>query len=83
VSPNEGDHGDRARFRIAIRPEFNGRPPRPEALQVDGRVHGFRYGYTMDEGDTYPGERAWVADREGWPDDAPVWIASGDLQPAE
>jgi len=58
VSPNEGDHGDRARFRIAIRPEFNGRPPRPEALQVDGR-------------------------REGWPDDAPVWIASGDLQPAE
>lgn len=74
------DHGDHGFFTVRLRPEYRGRPPKDTARSIDGKTHHFRYGWTMDDDDTYPGEVAWIADRLGWPEDAPGWIAGGDLE---
>ncbi len=52
-----------------------------EAEHLDGRRHGFTRGWMIgsDESSLYGGEIAWIADRDGWPLDAPQWVASGDL----
>lgn len=52
---------------------------RPEAEAIDGKTHGFTYGWKCDDG-RYPGEIAWIPDREGWPYGAPIWVASGDIE---
>lgn len=69
------------RFIVRIRRDFS-RAVRPEAEQLDGRTYTFRHGWLMDEGDSYPGETAWIAYDPTYPADAPHWIASGDLEPA-
>ena len=50
---------------------------KPAADLVDGMTHRFSLGWVMnDEDDPLI---AWLPDREGWPDKAPTWMASGDL----
>ena len=65
-------------YKIQIRRNI-GRAVKPESEQIDGKSHLFTYGWTMGEDDSYPDEIAYIPDREGWPIDAPSWIASGDL----
>lgn len=65
-------------MQVRIRQNFL-RLVRPEAEQLDGNVYKFRYGWMQGEGDPYPGEVAWVPCDETYPNDAPHWIASGDL----
>jgi len=69
---------ERKRFTVRIRRDI-GKEVKPGAEQLDGKTFAFRYGWEMDEDDKYPGEIAWIADDTQWPDDAPVWIAGGDL----
>ncbi len=56
---------------------------KPEAEQMDGQKLIFKPGWIMDADDTsiYIGEWAMLPVRfDDWPDDAPGWIASGDLE---
>ncbi len=56
---------------------------KPEAEQMDGQELIFKPGWIMDADDTsiYVGEWAMCPARfDDWPDDAPGWIASGDLK---
>lgn len=66
-------------FTICIRRDGE-RPVRPEAEQLDGNLYKFTKGWVMDETDPYPGEVAWIPDDPLYPDNAPIWIASGDLE---
>ena len=52
---------------------------KPQAEQVDGEAFEFREGLPITEPSIYQGETAWFAVDPNWPDNAPVWIASGDL----
>lgn len=54
---------------------------KPEAEATDGLRLKFRRGWTMTAEDTsiYIGEVTWEPHRKIWPDDAPSWMASGDL----
>ncbi|WP_371398928.1 hypothetical protein [Marinovum algicola] len=54
---------------------------RPVADLIDGKRHRFTRGWRIDRDDSsiYAGEVAWLPDREGWPLEAPAWLASGDL----
>lgn len=74
-------YGDKIEARVSIRRGDNWNV-RPGAEQLEGKVHTFSFGWeiTADDRSEYAGEIAWISDRDGWPDDAPVWIASGDLQ---
>lgn len=67
------------RYRVAIRRNFG--YVRPEAEQLDGRVYEFEPGWLIGEEDTniYIGETAMIAMDKNYPNDAPAWIASGDL----
>jgi len=67
-------------FRIQLR-RGEGWVVKPEAEQLDGKVHPFRFGWIIssDESSIYAGEGAWIAHPDDWPEDAPAWIASGDL----
>ncbi len=52
---------------------------KPEAEALEGRTHRFTYGWRIRAPSIYAGEIAWIVAPEGWPEDAPLWIASGDL----
>lgn len=54
---------------------------KPEALQLDGKTYQFRHGWLITEEDSsiYAGEQAMIAFDPTYPEDAPVWIATGDL----
>jgi hypothetical protein len=65
---------------VRIRREI-GKEVRPEAEQLEGKSYNFRFGWDMDETDPYPGEAAMMPKDPTYPDDAPDWIASGDLIP--
>ena len=67
------------RFKVKIRREI-GKQVKPEAEQIDGQIFTFIRGWDMEEGDPYPGETAWCPRDKSYPLDAPVWIASGDLE---
>jgi len=69
-------------FRVRIR-RGDGRQVRASAEQVDGKVFTFTFGWIMDHTDGYPGEVAWLVIDPAWPPDAPLWIASGDLEELE
>ncbi len=71
-------HGDMIQATISIRDNLPGKSVRPEAIAMNGKTIRASYGFTMGEGDRYPGEVAWIIDRE---DDAGriTWIAEGDL----
>lgn len=68
------------RFVIRPRVEYQGRPVKSEVLALAGQEFEFTFGWTMCDSDQYPGEVAWIAPYWGYPKDAPVWIASGDLK---
>ena len=73
-------------YRVRIRRSLA--KVRPEAEHLDGRCFHFYPGWVMTDEDTsiYVGETAMLfADpRElAGLDDAPAWIASGDLEPAD
>jgi len=64
---------------VKLRHEYAGRPLRTDCKQFDGHTLEFRYGWTMDDDDLYPGEIAWI------PVDNDVlgvitWFAGGDLE---
>lgn len=70
-------------YRLKVQIRREGFPSvRPNAEQVDGMVHDFEGGWEIGVTDSsiYVGEIAMIPNREGWPADAPNWIASGDLQ---
>lgn len=70
-------------YKLTIRRNI-GRRVRPEAEPLDGKVFKFRPGWLMEESDPYPGEWAMIPERnQGWPDEAPVWWSSGDMELAE
>lgn len=75
------------RCRITIRPYFDGRPAKPEAMALDGLTIELTPMWYMDENDPYPGE--WALGEPGMRAvdgklrSAGVgWIASGDVMPA-
>jgi hypothetical protein len=55
---------------------------KPEVLAIVGRVFLFRALWVIEDG-LYVGETAWMTDDPEYPEDAPIWIASGDLQPVK
>ena len=65
-------------YTLNVRRDFV-RAVRPSIEPLDGKTFLFRLGWLMGEGDPYPGEEAWIPIDPVWPDDAPKWIASGDL----
>lgn len=69
----------RATYRVKIRrgPDFE---VKPEAEQIDGKGWEFTRGWRIEDEERYPGEWAMIPSRgQGWPDDAPGWVATGDL----
>lgn len=73
----------RATVRMREVNPHNGGKVKPEAKALDGYTGDFMFCWHMDEDDPYPGEIAFapVEQRgEGWPNDAPAWIASGDME---
>lgn len=86
----EGIFNIRAAVKIRpVNPHNQGKV-RPECWSVEGRVFDFTFGWLMGDDDPYPGEIAWIPPMrkhyEGqtenciWPNNAPPWIASGDLE---
>ena len=71
------------RYLVSIR--RNLAEVKPEAEQVDGKVYSFREGWPIGDEETsiYQGEWAMIAWDKDYPDTAPTWIASGDLQEVE
>jgi len=65
--------------RVRIRRNI-GRGVKPEAEQLDGRIFNFRFGWEMNDDDSYPGEAAFIPDDSRYPTNAPIWLASGDLE---
>jgi hypothetical protein len=58
---------------------------KPNAEQIDGKCFLFEFGWTIDADDTnlpIVGEYAmYPCPDQGYPKDAPNWIATGDLVP--
>lgn len=54
---------------------------KPEGVQLDGKVFAFKAMYELTQDDTsiYVGETAMMPVDSNYPEDAPTWIASGDL----
>ncbi|WP_283176816.1 hypothetical protein [Gemmobacter sp. 24YEA27] len=55
---------------------------KPNAEQIDGKRHIFHdlAGVNERPSSAYFGEVEYTPLRYGWPDDAPVWLAAGDLE---
>jgi hypothetical protein len=68
-------------FTVKIR-QGKGLKVTPEAEQIDGKTFCFIQGWIIEEG-MYTGEIAWYVRDDSYPLDAPIWLASGDLVPAE
>lgn len=63
---------------VKIRREL-GMEVKPEAEEIDGKTYNFTVGWIMNDEDAYPNETAYIPRDPDYPDDAPIWIASGDL----
>ncbi len=52
---------------------------------IDGKVYNFDLGWVIEESDSslYVGESAMLPRDFDYPDEAPPWIASGDLIPVK
>lgn len=72
------------RCRVKIRPDYNGRKPKPGAFAVDGEEHIFEVMWRQGDDDPYPGEYAMApADddvRRRYYGNDVGWISSGDLE---
>ncbi len=67
------------RYRVKIRRHI-GLQVKPEAEQIEGKVFNFTLGWNIEDDELYPGEQAMIARDENYPNDAPGWISSGDLE---
>jgi len=67
------------KFKVEIRRELA--EIRPEAEQIAGNVYNFDFGWAIEKSDSslYVGESAMIPRDVTYPDNAPTWIASGDL----
>lgn len=63
---------------VKIRREL-GMEVKPEAEEIDGKTYNFTVGWVMNDEDAYPTETAYIPRDPDYPDNAPIWIASGDL----
>jgi hypothetical protein len=63
---------------VKIRKEL-GIKVKPEAEEIDGKTYNFTVGWVMNDEDAYPTETAYIPRDPNYPDEAPIWIASGDL----
>jgi hypothetical protein len=72
---------DLRKAMVVIRKNINA-IVRPEAKQLDGKTYTFKFGWdiTAQDSSIYAGEQAWIPNDPNYPDDAPPWIASGDLK---
>jgi len=66
------------KMTVKIRREL-GMEVKPEAEEIDGKTYNFTVGWIMNDEDAYPNETAYIPRDPDYPDDAPIWIASGDL----
>ena len=68
------------KYKVNIR-HIDGVEIRPEAMPIDGQVFSFNEGWVIEEEDSplYVGETAMIPIDPSYPDEAPTWIASGDL----
>ena len=66
-------------YRIKIRRALA--EVRPDAECLDGKVFNFEFGWRILKSDSsiYVGEVAMISRDSGYPKEAPIWIASGDL----
>ena len=72
----------KVRVRFAFRPEFDGRPLKPEFAALNGRECVMEVGWCMGRDERYPGEYAILPcgrERSGLPVYL-SWIASGDVE---
>jgi len=67
------------KFKVRIRRDFG--EVRPEAEAIDGKIYDFNVGWVIERSDhfLYVGEMAMITRNSDYPEDAPTWIASGDL----
>ncbi len=68
------------KFKVKIR-RISFPDVRPEAEQIDGNVYNFELGWLIGKSDPsiYKNENAMIPRDLNYPNDAPTWIASGDL----
>lgn len=66
------------KMTVKIRREL-GMEVKPEAEEIDGKTYNFTVGWVMNDEDAYPTETAYTPRDPNYPDEAPIWIASGDL----
>lgn len=72
------------RCKIKIRPEYEGRKPKPECLKLNDVISDFQVMFWMDKEDNYPDEWALVPVVCNLFRGANiVWIASGDVEVLE
>lgn len=67
------------KFKVKIRRHLAG--VRAEAEPIDGNIYDFIKGWVILKSDSslYAGEMAMISIDPDYPEDAPSWIASGDL----
>lgn len=69
------------RFKVKVRQNI-GVDVSLYAEQIDGKEYNFTFGWDCDGNDlsAYKGEQAWMVADDTYPDSAPRWLASGDLE---
>jgi hypothetical protein len=77
---NEWRHGDRISATVCIRRDLPGKKVKPEAEAIDGKKITAIFGWVMKDDEQFPGEVAWLLDREFDEDADILWIACGDLK---
>lgn len=86
-SPSVAVEGREMRAKVVLRKinPSNSGELKPEALQLEGQILGFTYGWRMGADDPYPSEDAWIANKAELDkyQGMPIWIASGDLEAVE
>ena len=67
------------KYKVKIRRDLA--EVRPEAECIDANIYSFVFGWTILECDSflYAGEFAMIPYDPNYPNEAPPWIASGDL----
>ena len=55
---------------------------KPGTECIDGKVYDFGIGWEIEEDDSslFVGEYAMISRDSNYPEEAPVWVASGDLE---
>ena len=68
-------------YKVKIRWNLEDGEVKPAGKQIDGKVFNFEKGWKIVPFDgLYLGETAMVPTDSNYPEDAPQWIASGDLE---